>query len=164
MNETLLHSLDETCINEFRPGYVEALIQHFTEEFDWDGEFARLVLRDAIRVLALSSLTPNGEEPNTTKIAIPPPIVDQVIDAIFLDSPLLKWLEDNVFGVRLLHVPNYAHGESDQLLIAARYQFTRALMRSARYELDNDIWPEAHGSRPCSVGGGWNDCLVFRAI
>lgn len=164
MNRTVEYPLLH-CIEGFQPGYVNRLLEHFATEFGWDEEFARRVLRDAIRLLDLSALPPTGQEASATQqVMIPSPIVDQVIDAIFLDSPLLKWLEDNVFFTRLLHVPSYAHGESDPMLLAARYQFTRALMRSAGYELDNDIWPEAHGSRPYSVGGGWNDCLVFRTI
>jgi hypothetical protein len=161
MDETLVSTIDETCIDEYRPGYVDVLIEHFAQEFDWSEEFAHHVLREAMRLLAVSALPPAGEESKTAQVMVPSPIVDKVVDAIFLDSPLLMWLEQNVFGVRLLHVPHYAHGMSD--LLAIRYTWTRMLLTAGGYVLDPVIWPHTLSARPCGVGGAWDDCLVTAA-
>lgn len=160
-------TIDETTVNGFRPGYDVALVQHLMKKFGWSSDLARRVLRDAIRFFAVSAIPPSSGpddsddgvrwEPQTM---VSSELVDCVVDEIFLNTPLLVWLETEVLHVRMHHVPSYEHGIVSPAIGQLRYEFTVSMMQAAGYELDDDIWPAIVAERPCSVGGGWNDCLV----
>jgi hypothetical protein len=138
--------VDETCLNEFKPGYADLFIRYFSRKFDWTEDLpaAGQELLAESRVMMCSV------------------VVDRIVDAIFLDSPLLAWLEKNVFdGVRVLHVPYYAHGESDPTINNMQYEFTIALMLAAGYELDRTaIWPPRLpvGYLTCGCSNDLEDC------
>lgn len=149
-------------LNDFRIGYPETFIAYHAQEFGWDIEFTERVLRDAIRFLTLSALPTAGIEDITeSRVMVSSPTVDKIVDAIFLDSPLLKWLEEHLFFIRLLHIPFYAHGETNPVIRDLRYDFTLALMHAAGYELDPDIWPPQlpAGYREC-IGGCPPPCHI----
>lgn len=155
--------VNETYLDDFKPGYADIFIKHFALEFDWTEDFTRLVTRDALRFLELCALPPTGQETlSESRIMVCSPTVDKIVDAIFLDSPLLAWLEKNVFdGVRVLHVPYYAHGESDPTINNAQYEFTIALMLAAGYELDRvEVWPPRLpvGYSGCGCNNDLEDC------
>lgn len=156
-------AINETYLDSFKSGYADTFIKHFALKFDWTESFTRLVTRDALRFLELCALPPTGQETlSETRVMVCSPVVDRIVDAIFLDSPLLAWLEKNVFsGVRVLHIPYYAHGESDPVINNAQYEFTIALMLAARYELDRvEIWPSRLpiGYLTCGCNNDLEDC------
>jgi hypothetical protein len=155
--------VNETYLDDFKPGYADLFIRYFSRKFDWTEDFTRLVTRDALRFLELCALPAAGQELLAeSRVMVCSPVVDKIVDAIFLDSPLLAWLEKNVFDeVRVLHVPYYAHGESDQAINNAQYEFTIALMLAAGYELDRaEIWPPRLpvGYLTCGCNNDLEDC------
>jgi hypothetical protein len=156
--------IDETRLDAFRPNYADRFIQYHARKFDWTSEYIRRVTRDAFRFLALSALPPAGEETATAYVMVCSHIVDKIVDAIFLDVPLLIWLEREVFHVRLLHIPYYAHGVTDVAINNARYDFTISMMLSAGYQIDRDIWPVRLpiNYAPCHGGNDLDDCSVQR--
>jgi len=155
-------SIDERCLN-IRPGYADLFVAYHAKQLGWPVEFTTRVTRDAVRFLALCAIPPAGQENiSETRVTVSSPIVDKIVDAIFLDSLLLRQLEDNVFGVRLLHIPYYAHGTTDQAINNAHYDFTIALMRAAHYEIDEDIWPARLpvGYLTCTCSNDTKDCQM----
>ena len=137
-------ALSEECLNSYRPGYLDVFVAYHADEFDWTPEYTRLVTRDAVRFLGLSAVPPAGQTPtDQAHVMVSSPDVDKIVDAIFLDSLLLIWLENNVLdGKRMVHVPYYAHGETNPTVRELRYGFTLVLMRAAGYEVDPAIWPD----------------------
>ncbi len=153
-----IKTIDETLLNEFRPGYADIFIEHFSQKHAWTTEFTREVLRDALRFLQLCAMSPSGVEAYTM---VSSPVVDKIADSILLDTPLLMWLEREVFGARLVHVPSYAHGMNESATNNLRYQFTVDLLLAAGYELDRQtIWPSRLpvDYLPCSSGNDLEDC------
>lgn len=151
-----MNNVDETCLNDFKAGYANVFIQHVMGEFDWDYEFATEVTRDALRFMALCASS-------ESVIMVSSPIVDQVVDTIMLDSPLLIWLEKNIFGARIVHVPAYAHGIVDPVINNFRYDLTVAIMQAAGYELDRQvIWPARLpvGYQTCGNTNDLDDCYM----
>lgn len=153
-------SLDETRLNDFRPSYTDLLIQHYSQEFGWDIDFTRLVLRDAVRFMTLCAITP--DDAAESRVMVCSPIVDKIVDALLLDTPLLLWLEYHVFGgVRLVHEPAYAHRTYNQLINDMRYEHTVSLMQAAFGSIDRDvIWPcrLPVGYQTCTCGNDTKDC------
>lgn len=154
-------NIDETLLDDFQPGYTETFTVHLARKLGWTTELSGRAIRDALRFLAVSAVPPPGEESREARVLVSSPIVDEAVDAIMLDTPLLMWLERTLLGARMIHVPAYAH-QADAAINEIRYEFTLAMMRAAGYELDEQIWPpRLHaGARPCNVGGGWDDCGV----
>jgi hypothetical protein len=156
-------NISETYLDDFKPGYADLFIRYFSRKFDWTEDFTRRVTRDALRFLDLCALPAAGQELLAeSRVMMCSPVVDRIVDAIFLDSPLLAWLEKNVFdGVRVLHVPYYAHGESDPTINNMQYEFTIALMLAAGHELDRTaIWPPRLpvGYLTCGCSNDLEDC------
>lgn len=159
-----IDSINERCLNDFQPGYAGTFITYHAEQFGWDTEFTRRVTCDAVRFLALCAVPPAGQEAiSEAHVMVSSPIVDKIVDAIFLDTPLLMWLE-NTFGVkRLLHVPYYAHGETSPAIRDLRYNFTLAMMCTAGYEIDSEIWPaQLPANYKECIGGVPPPCHVKR--
>ena len=166
MNMIDVATIDETTVNGFRPGYDVVLVQHFMKKFGWSSDLARRALRDAIRFFTVSAIPPTtgadeviGWEP---RITVSSETVDLVVDEIFLNTPLLTWLETEVFHVRMHHVPAYEHGDVDPFITHIRYMFAIDLMRAAGYEIDDDIWPTRLPAdyAACIAGGGAPPCHV----
>jgi hypothetical protein len=156
--------IEAAILNDYQPGYADKFIDYHARKFAWTEQFTLRVTTDALRFLCLSALSPAGSAPTAERpIMVCSPIVDEIVDAIFLDSPLLLWLEREVFGVRLLHVPYYAHGETDPIITGLRYAFTVQLMRTAGYEIDWDIWPPQLPTdyMACIAGGGPVPCHMM---
>lgn len=152
-----MNEIDETCLNDFRTGYTNVFIQHIMAKFTWDYEFAVAVTRDALRFMALCAM------PDSSNL-ISSPIVDDVVDTILLDTPLLMWLEKHIFGARIVHVPAYAHGITSRVITNARYEFTVALMQAAGYELDRQlIWPVRLpvNYETCTNRNDLEDCAMY---
>jgi len=155
--------IDEMLLNDFRDGYLITFLDYHAKEFGWTTVFTRSVTRDALRFLGLSAIPlPDRESPEQMQVMVCSPIVDKIVDAIFLDSPLLVWLERNIFHTRLLHVPYYAHGETNPVRRDLRYSFTLALMRNDGYNLHPEIWPEQLPAnyKEC-IGGCPPPCHVY---
>jgi hypothetical protein len=159
---TTYQPVTETLVDDFRPGYSDLLITHFAKEFDWRPAFTREVLRDAIRFLSVCAIPPTGHESSgEAPVMVSSPIVDRMVDALLLDVPLMIWLEREVMHCRMVHVPAYAHGITDQAINDARYDFTVSLMEAAGYELDRAvIWPRRLpvGYRTCTNRNDLLDC------
>jgi hypothetical protein len=160
------HPYDARTLDDFRLGYTRAFITYHAQKFDWTIEFTEHVTRDAIRFLALSALPAAGMEESTeAQVMVSSPIVDKIVDAIFLDTPLLIWLERSVFDLtsRLLHVPHYAHGETNPIISNLRYEFTIRMMRAAGYDVDEEIWPPRLpiDYATCHCGNDLDDCMVM---
>lgn len=157
-----LREIDETVLDDFRPGYVQLLVNHLVDETGWSEGFTAAVIADGLRFLSVCAIAPSGPAGPTMVCS---PIVDVAVDAIFLDTPLLCWLEQHVFGTRIQHVPAYAHGVTDPWISNIRYEAAIDLMRAAGYEVDRKvIWPTRLpvDYRPCQ-GGPWNDCQIVRS-
>jgi hypothetical protein len=159
---TTAHRLiDESIVDEYRPGYSNVLIQHFAQEFAWTELFTREVLRDALCFLSVCAIPPTGRKSDEAQVMVSSPIVDRMADALLLDTPLMIWLERNVFHCRMVHVPAYAHGITDRAITDARYEFTISLMEAAGYPIDRGIiWPHrlSPGYLPCEGGNDLEDC------
>lgn len=150
--------ISEACLNDFRPGYADLFISYHAKQFGWTMNYATAVTRDAVRFMTMCAQPPAGMR------MISSPIVDKIVDAIMLDTLLLKWLEKNVFGASIVHVPFYAHGVTDTGINNARYEFAIALMQAAGYEIDPDIWPDRlpRGYMPCEDhGNDLEDCNMY---
>lgn len=156
--------IDSTILNDFRPGYRDLFTQHCASEFGWDTDLAAAVITNAIRFIGICAIPPAGIEPLTeTRMMISSPIVDKVVDTILLDTPLCMWLEQLFNGVRFVHVPAYAHGQTDPVMANLRYTMTIQLMQAAGYNIDNEIWPERLpvNSQTCHCGNDLDDCLMY---
>lgn len=156
-------TLDETCLDSYKPGYSDLLIKHFSGEFSWSEALTRAVLRDAVRFFAVCSVPPAGNAASAeASLMVCSPIVDQVVDALLLDSPLMIWMERTLFdGVRMVHIPAYAHGISEPAITNLRYEFTVNLMLAAGYALDREvIWPPRllEGYLTCGCDNDTKDC------
>lgn len=166
--DNIYRTVDETCLEDYRPGYADVLVRHFSDEFGWTEEFTRLVIRDALRFLTVSAIPPTSPEvedfPQEAHVLVCSPVVDKIVDAIFMDSPLLIWLEKTILHARMIHVPAYAHGATNRVLDNLRYEFTIRLMQSAGYELDRkSIWPRRLpvDYATCSCGNDLEDCKLY---
>lgn len=157
-------SINERCLNDFKPNYLSVFATYHAKELNWSTEYTIHVTRDAVRFLALCAEPPAGQEDiSEAHVMVSSPDVDKIVDAIFLDSLLLIWLENNIFGARMLHVPYYAHGETERAISNAHYDFTIALMLAAGYEIDKEIWPSRLSADyfTCHCGNDLEDCKVM---
>jgi hypothetical protein len=152
-----IEDVDEACLDGFRPGYADLFISYHAKKFKWTGEYVRTVTRDAIRFMALCAKPPSSMR------MVSSPDVDKIVDAIMLDTLLLRWLEKNVFGAGIVHVPFYAHGVTDAGINNARYEFTIALMQAAGYEVDPKIWPDRlpQDYATCTASNDLEDCQMY---
>lgn len=158
-----LKVVDEAMVDGFRQGYSEVLIRHFTKKFGWTETYARQVLRDTVRFLAVCAVPPGNDDESweQPRVMVSSKVIDEVVDEIFLNTPLLVWLEANVLHVRLYHVPSYEHGTADPMIMQAHYDFTVTLMKAAGYLIDEDIWPPQMAYSSCTIHNDLEDCQMF---
>lgn len=155
--------VDETCLDRFKAGYADVFVKHHAKKFDWTAEFTIRVTRDAVRFLSLSSVRPSGVDESDVRVMVSSPIVDRIVDAIFLDTPLLVWLEELFDVPRLVHIPSYAHSVAEVALTNVQYDFTIMLMQAAGYHVDYNIWPSRLpiNYKSCWSSNDLEDCKVM---
>lgn len=149
--------VNEACLDGFRSGYADLFIDYHAKQFSWTPDYASAVTCDAVRFMALCAKPPSSIR------MISSPDVDKIVDAIMLDTLLLRWLEKNVFGAGIVHVPFYAHGVTDPGINNARYDFTIMLMQTAGYEVDPQIWPSRLpvDYATCTASNDLEDCQMY---
>lgn len=156
--------LDVSRLDEFRPGYADLFTQYCAAKFEWDTLFAADVISNALRVFAISAIK-DGVEIGEMHFMVTSPIVDEVIDVIMLNTPLLMWLETNISHGRMIHEPAYSHGGMDPVLGQLRYEWTISLLEAAGYPVDRKVmWPARLPAdyKTCACTNDLEDCKYFR--
>ena len=134
-----------TVINDYRPGYHELFANHITRKCGWERQYTDLVIEDALRFLTICTQHPDEHLVSSQD-------VDEIVDALVLDTALLAWLEENVWeGKKITHIPNYAHDQIERARLNTAYTITIEYMRE-NGPVNPQIWRELSDTYgPCVI-------------
>lgn len=141
-------------LDDYKPGYADLFAANLREEMDWEPNYVKAVVADALRFLRVCADHPDERLVSSVD-------VDQAVDRMVLDTPLYRWLSKRL-GRFVDHVPTYAH-EKNPMAQALAYTTTIAYMRETG-PVDPHIWrelPAACGGTGCLVVAGcWQSCRM----